>query len=486
MAAAVSSNAAVSSTAVPSSASSGARVGTRIRAALQAPFEETDTAALVATRVIYGLVMAISVWRLLHYGWLDDFFAKPTTFFTYYGFSFVKPLSVASMHVLAWGLCGLGICVSIGFFYRLSLALLLIGFAYLELVDVTNYLNHYYLAVLFGGLMLMMPLGRAGSIDARLFPRQRVTSFPAWATWLLRFQVGTVYFYAGMAKAQSDWLLHAQPLNLWLSARTSTPVIGPWLDERWVAYAMSWGGFLFDSTVAFFLLSGRTRRYAFAVVVMFHLTTQLLFPIGMFPTIMITSALVFFPPSWPRKFIDRLGRWAKLPLPSTAQPTSALTRRRKVGLALAAAYVVFQISMPLRAHAYGGNVLWHEQGMRFSWKVMVREKNGSITYYVDDPESGRTYVVSPRRYLTDRQAREFSSQPDMILALAHKIRDDYRAKGVKEPRVHAEAWVSLNGRPPSLMIDPKVDLAAVSDGVGKATWILPAPEGAPIHLRPLR
>ena len=41
--------------------------------------------------------------------------------------------------------------------------------------------------------------------------------------------------------------------------------------------------------------------------------------------------------------------------------------------------------MPLRAHLYGGNVLWHEQGMRFSWRVMARAKNGSVTFNVRDP-----------------------------------------------------------------------------------------------------
>jgi hypothetical protein len=118
--------------------------------------------------------------------------------------------------------------------------------------------------------------------------------------------------------------------------------------------------------------------------------------------------------------------------------------------------------------------------MRWAWKVMVREKNGSITYHVRDRDSGRTWQVSPMRYLTWRQANEMAGQPDLVLQVAHHVAADLRARGVRDPEVRAEAWVSLNGRPAALMIDPTVDLTQVSDGLGVADWILPAPEEPPL------
>jgi vitamin K-dependent gamma-carboxylase len=45
--------------------------------------------------------------------------------------------------------------------------------------------------------------------------------------------------------------------------------------------------------------------------------------------------------------------------------------------------------------------------------------------------------------------------------------------------------VSLNGRRLAPLIDPSVDLARVSDGLAKAPWILPAPEGPPPAIRPI-
>jgi vitamin K-dependent gamma-carboxylase len=38
-----------------------------------------------------------------------------------------------------------------------------------------------------------------------------------------------------------------------------------------------------------------------------------------------------------------------------------------------------------------------------------------------------------------------------------------------------EARTSLNGRPNQLLIDPRIDLTTVTDGLATAAWILPAP-----------
>ncbi len=440
--------------------------------------------ALVAFRVALGLLVSVSALRFLAYGWVDELFVKPTFFFTYWGFGWVKPLPAAGMHALFVGLAVLGVCFAAGFLYRAVALLLFVAFAYVQLLDVTNWLNHYYLVSLLLLLSATMPLGRAASVDAWLRPQTKLDAFPAWCTYLLRFQVGIVYVYAGLAKATSDWLLHAEPLNIWLSARTGMPVIGAIFDERWAAYAFSWAGFLFDTFIVAFLLWKRTRAYAYVVVLFFHAMTFLLFPIGLFPFIMCASALVFMSPTWPSTALTlvsspRARARARSPLPTASSP-----RVHPALIAVAASFCLLQLLIPLRHHLYGGNVLWHEQGMRFSWKVMVREKNGSITYIVESQRAHRTWYVSPHKYLTDRQERELATQPDLVLQLAHRVRDDFHAQGHDDVTVRVEAIVSLNGRAGAPMIDPSVDLVPIEDGLTKASWILPEPQGPPIHLRP--
>lgn len=459
----------------------------RVAQRLAAP---KPTGALVAFRVALGVLVTVSALRFLAYGWVDELFVKPTFFFTYWGFSWVKPLSASGMHALFVALAVLGVCFAAGLLHRVVAMLLFAAFAYVQLIDVTNWLNHYYLVSLLLLLSATMPLGRAASLEVLLFPKRRLETFPAWCTFLLRFQVATVYVYAGLAKATTDWLVHAQPLNIWLSARTGTPLLGAIFDERWAAYAFSWAGFLFDTTIVAFLLWRRSRAYAYVVVLGFHAMTWLLFPIGMFPFIMCASALVFMDPAWPSALFARVRRRARVE--TTAAPpgdASAAGASRvavpRWALAAMAVFCVVQVLAPLRHRLYGGNVLWHEQGMRFSWKVMVREKNGSITYVVRSAQAGRTWYISPHRYLTDRQERELSTQPDLVLQLAHHVRDDFRRQGHDDVTVQVEALVSLNGRSAAPMIDPAIDLARVDDGLSKASWILPEPAGPPIHLRPV-
>jgi vitamin K-dependent gamma-carboxylase len=430
-----------------------------------------DIAWLAAFRVLFGLTIVVSMARFIGYGWIDEFFVRPKFHFKYWGFEWVEVLPPDAMHALFWGLGGLALMVAAGVLFRLSALLLVLGFSYLQLIDVTTYLNHYYLASLLGLLLVCSPAHRAWSVDAWLRPSLRRQSVPGLVLLLFRFQVGVVYTFAGLAKAHGDWLLHAQPLRIWLSSHTDMPVIGWLFTYEWTAIMMSWGGFLFDTSVPWFLLWKRTRPYAYAVLVAFHLMVGKLFPIGMFPVIMMVAATVFFSPDWPRLRKFSIGESAS-PAPRFALP-------------LLAVYCALQLLLPIRFLAYGGNVCWHEQGMRFSWRVMVREKNGSVTYLVRNKQSGRTWQVEPRRYLTSVQEREISGQPDLILQLAHHVARDFAQRGLGPVEVRVDAQASLNGRPSARLIDPNVDLTTIEDGVAQASWILPAPEQAPPHIRPI-
>lgn len=449
----------------------------RVRDRLSQP---RDIAALAVFRVAFGAIVTISALRFLCFGWVDQLFVMPRFHFRYWAFSWIPTPSPEAAWALFVALAVLGALVAVGLLFRPAVALLFLVFTYLQLVDVATYLNHYYLVSLLALLLSFMPAHRWLSVDALLRPALRAETTPNWVYLLLRAQVAVVYVNAGLAKATADWLLHAQPLDIWLSARTSLPLVGPFLDAPVVAYAASWAGFLFDTTIVVWLSWRRTRRAAYGAVLAFHAMTWVLFPpIGMFPVIMVVAALVFFEPAWPRRFFVRQPAVNVTPSPP---PTR---RRFALGLTLALTFLALQIGVPLRTHLYAGNVSWHEQGMRFSWRVMTREKNGSVTFVVRDPRDGREWLVPPGKYLTRVQEREMAVQPDLILQLAQRIARDFAAAGRPGVRVYADARVSLNGRPAERLIDPEVDLASEADGLAPKSWILPAPGGNPPLLRRL-
>jgi vitamin K-dependent gamma-carboxylase len=466
-----------------------------------------DAAWLVAFRVLFGLTLAFSMQRFLANGWVERFYVAPSFHFKYWGFEWVEALPAPYMHWLFVGLFVLALAVAAGFLFRIAAFAFAAGFTYVQLIDVSTYLNHYYLAALLAFLLALSPAHRVHSVDAWLAARFRRRSSPAVAVqkpevarawlYLFRFQVGIVYTFAGLAKAQSDWLIHAQPLRIWLGSVTDLPLLGWFVTLPFAPLIFAWCGFLFDSTVVAFLLWNRTRPFAYAVVVVFHVLTRLLFPIGMFPAIMMLSALVFFSPEWPRTLLARTRGWfvrgganaapPERELPGAPAPAGFArpSRLALAGLTLGALYCATHLLLPLRFLAYGGNVLWHEQGMRFSWRVMLRAKGGSTTFLVKSPASGRRFYVPPRDYLNQMQENEMSSQPDLIVQLAHRIRDDFAARGFGPVEVYAETRVSLNGRRSVPFLDPRVDLAKFDNHLDLRDLVLPPPTETPPHTRPV-
>lgn len=450
----------------------------RLRHTLGRP---VDGASLAAFRIIFGLAMAFAMIRYTLSGWIDEVLVQPSFFFKFKGFEWVPVWSPEALYALLIALAALALCVSAGLLYRLTAPLFWLGFTLLQLMDVTNYLNHYYLVVLLSGYLVFLPAHRLWSVDAwrrRRAGRPWAPTVPAWAVYLIRAQIAVVYVHAGLAKVNADWLLHGQPMGIWMASRADAPIIGPLITLPGAALVMSWLGCLYDLTIPLWMSWRRTRPLAYVAVIAFHLATQALFDIGMFPTLMMTSTLIFFGFGWPRALLRRLG--AAAPTPTIPPQPRPMAKAALIPLAL---WCTFQALWPLRSHLYPGHVLWDELGMRFSWRVMIREKHGNVTYHVTQKETGRVFQVDPRRYLEWRQYSEMSGQPDLIIQLAHHIHDDCLRRGLGETEVRVEALVSLNGRPPASMMNPEVDLIRLPDTWPPAWWT-PHPGGDPLTARP--
>ena len=379
------------------------------------------------------------------------------------------------IHFALLGLASL--CVALGFRYRLSIIAFFALFTYVELIDKTTYLNHYYWVSLASLLMIFLPLNRYASMDARRNPSLRADTVQAWVVWALRAQVGVVYFFGGIAKLNPDWLLRGQPMRIWLYNTSDLFLIGPLLREEWVAFAMSWCGAAFDLTIVYWLLWRRSRPLAYAVLVVFHVATWLLFPIGMFPWIMIFASLIFFSPDWPHRLKSRvLGRQEPPSEPVTGEGDDVSPSRRVIAAAaLALVFVLAQFATPLRHWAYPGNVRWNDDGYRFSWRVMLTEKTGHVRFRVTLPTLAETRLVYPEDYLTPIQTERMAYQPDMILATVRLIAHDFRSLD-DAVEVRADAFVSFNGRPVARFVDPDVDLARIEPGIWPKRWVLPAPD----------
>ena len=426
----------------------------RIRAGLADLARPVSIAPLIIFRISFGLLMFVSLLRFEWRGWVDSVYVTPKFHFTYMGFEWVRQAGATGMHLLFLLVAVAALFVALGLFYRVAIVVFFIGFTYIELIDVTTYLNHYYFISLVAFLMIWLPAGSDYSLDIRLHPKRRRQTTSAWTINILRCQIAIVYIFAGLAKLNADWLLHAEPMRTWLPAKTHLPLIGPLLYKEWVAYFFSWFGAAYDLFIVFFLLYRKTRVVAYGFVLIFHIATAIFFPgIGLFPYVMIVSSLIFFP----------------------GRAITAATNDKPIktpGLALAV-YVVIQLLIPARFLLYPGGLFWHEEGYRFSWRVMLMEKSGAAYFTIRDSTGSRSYVVDNKDFLTPLQEKMMSTQPDMILKYAHHLADEYARKGVPKPKVYGEVYVALNGRRSRLFVDSAVDLAAQPLSWRHYRWVLP-------------
>jgi Vitamin K-dependent gamma-carboxylase len=426
-------------------------------------YQPVSVYPLAGFRILYGLLLMASTVRFWYNGWIEKMYIDPQLFFPWPGFEWIQPLYGKAMYLPFVAMFVASIGIALGRYYRGSCALFFVCFTYVELIDRTNYLNHYYFISLLTFLLFIVPANEA-CVWRR---KNKTTTTPRFYLLILQGQILLVYFFAGIAKLESSWLLDAMPLKLWLPAHAQLPWIGSIMHYPETAYIFSWCGCLYDLFIPFFLCHPRTKIGAFIGVIIFHVVTSILFPIGVFPYVMIASAAIFLPASW---FEKALGAKTQLAIEST--PTLKINKRFAGFLML---YFSIQVLMPFRYVLYPGHLLWTEQGYRFSWRVMLNEKAGTALFYAKD-QNGKVRHFENSKYLTAMQEKQMSFQPDMLVTYAQHLKKQALAEGLIAPTIHGIVYVAWNGRPSQKLVNENEDMSSLSNSMWvNQKWILPSP-----------
>jgi hypothetical protein len=414
--------------------------------------------------------MVWQCYRYFSYDWIHLFYIEPKFLFKYYGFDWVHPLPGKGMYyVFAWLMFNSAL-VAIGWKYRFAIINVFLTFTYIFLLDEARYLNHFYLVLLIAFLMCFISAENSYSVDAK--QKKLNNSIPYWHLFILLLMMEIMLVYAGVVKIQTDWL-NGLPLSLWLSTRTDTPIIGPYLDKNWVHLSASYFAIAIHLLGAPLLLFKKTRAFAFGFYTVFHGLNSILFNIGIFPILTIAGTTLFLSTSWPRRFFN-----SKSFIPKTYTNSSGF----KVIATLLGLFFILQILLPLRHYIYPGNVLWTDEGHKFSWRMKLREKNGTAAFYIRDPQTGQQWNVNPKSYLLPRQIDKVTTRPDLALQFAHFLAKQWQQNhSVENPDVRAWLAVSLNGRPTAQLIKTSVNLAVVKSSLLPADWIYISEHEKPIE-----
>jgi HTTM domain/Vitamin K-dependent gamma-carboxylase, lumenal domain len=439
----------------------------RLKLYLSAP---VSAQSLAVMRIVFGLIMTWEYMRFVGANRIVRYYAEPMFNFPYFGWDWIRPLPEPYIY-WAWDLVGLcAFLVALGLLYRVAIVVFTVVFVYFFLLDQVQYLNHFYMVILYAVLLCFMPANRMWSLDALLFRSRRSDFIPRWPVSVLRWQTEVILIFAGLVKIAPDWL-QGQPLFLWLRGKEDAVYFGALFHYDWAIVAGSWATVALHVLGAPLLLWKRTRLWIFLIYCIFHISNANLFNIGIFPWMTIAVTLIFFEPDWP----TRVFRFVSRREPPEAVPSTVSVRAiGTAGVVALLAWFAVQIYLPLRQGLFRNNVAWTDDGHKFSWRMRIFDRDARGYFFVRDPKTGETWEAEPKDILSPRSAARVMTRAELVHGFAQKIEEMMRERGHEDVEVYAHIEKSLNGRAFQTFIDPEVDLTEVPfNYFGPDPWVVP-------------
>eukprot|EP00750_Incisomonas_marina_P032432 INCI9174.4.p1 GENE.INCI9174.4~~INCI9174.4.p1 ORF type:complete len:559 (-),score=56.32 INCI9174.4:431-2032(-) len=448
--------------------------------------------------------------------------------------SFMMPL-VEGLPVLSvrwlWVLCytfdvAVVLGPILGLLYRPCMVIITAIHTYFFMLSKTAHNNHYYLISILCGMLTLCPADQNLSVPWRTLLRKASSCvalkcktpkpdqldtptasdlMPRWYFLVHQWQIALVYFFAGVAKIDGDWLQGRFMFKVmvekvpWLPLNVTWSLWQPFGDPFSIDFVVlskmaAWGGCIFDTLVPIALLWPRTRWLGLGLNLAFHGANSLMFTIGIFPLMMVFTNLLFVPTTglnaYIRKGIDILTSGCECTKKSNAETldaingvaTTAHTKeesskpkesfkrhpKNRCLMALFGLHFLVQAVVPLRHFVIPSDVNWSEEGHRYSWHMKLRTKMcHRLQMTATDPATGRSKVIleyqrgSPPVIakgldLFTAQINKMCKVPDMLTQAATL----FQQRADRPLQIRATAEVSMNLRPPQLLVDPNVDLVA--------------------------
>lgn len=429
--------------------------------------------------------------QVLNWG-INDFvgedLVKPLIHFKYYFFSFLEPLPQEFLQMLMLLLGVAAVMISLGYFYRWAVGFWFIGFTYLWLLDKGFFNNHYYLISILLGMMFFLEADKWNPFKKGGPGRATV---PRWQVLALCAQIFIVFFWAGLNKLQAGWLVNHQPIAFILDYKAQFTGEDIWKSPA-LESLMVWGGLLFDLLVIPALWWKRTRWFALAGMVVFNGFNFWVFHdvggIGIFPWLVLATAVLFFPADTGEKVYSRIKRLQNRPPKkqkktgkSPAANASPSSTGMTVPMKTFMLFLAFQLIFPARHLLIPGHVDWTGEGQRFAWRMKIFYKDFEMHWYmVGDGGQGIRYEVDPGKMLTPKQYTALAYYPDLIPPTARFLREDALKKGLQNPVIQVDFVSGLNGWPRQSLLNPQTDASQLTiHPFRKSSWIIPYRYGEP-------
>lgn len=441
-------------------------------------FTPVPSVTLALLRIGFGLIIC---WQFLLFKQIFDDYIPNTEFnITYPYLSFIRPLGEPwfSLSFIFFMLASL--LFAAGYRVRITGALILIGCFYYFHIDETIYNNHYYLYILISFIFLF-----TASDSSLKLGKSNLLPVPRWQVFLLQFQLLVLYFFGGVAKLNSEWLLQAEPVRTWLPDMLGPTVFG-WLSDQQrlvAAYSIAYSGLMLDLCAGFLLFSSRTRRFIIPVLLLFHASNAIFFNIGTFPFFGMLSIVIFLDP---QKVLAKLNDWKLVTIAKKqTAPLMATSTRDKWVICFVVTYMFVQVVLPLRHFAIPGNVLWDERAYKFSWFMKLRSKDSIVALKVKIDGDPLDYFIDLNDYkLTKKQFKYIFTKPLVAVTFAKQLEQRIKDnnKIAEDIKIYPEFYIKLNAYNYQLLMDTGIDLTSINQpliDVNDYPWIMKFNPDAP-------
>jgi hypothetical protein len=417
---------------------------------------------LIIFRVAFGSALFIWALGMLLSGEVYHQYIEPKFFFHYRYFQWVEPLPEILMYIIFISLTAFAVMIVLGYYFRVSVFAFTLLLFYIVLIDKSSYLSYYYFMLLLLTMLFFSPAHRMFSMDILRKPNLRVDYVPRWCILAFQAQIIAVFYFAGMAKLNSEWLFGGSPVNIWLNElmKGCGWEIGVSAFYK-ISIFISWVLILYDFLIPQFLFDSKTSTKAYIVVVLVQLLGFILFPVGYFPFLIIFSSLIFLREKLISEMISRVSYFLYDIFQFKAEIFKARGgimlnyRNKKLFPVLISIFFAVQITFPVVLFLKWGSKKWATTAFQFSWQLFINHKEGDLQawYYLDD--SNTVQHVRLTDYLTEIQKKRMLTDPNLIIQFVEFLNKEHLKQG---NQLHVAASLSKNGAQPILLIDPEKSL----------------------------
>jgi len=357
---------------------------------------------------------------------------------------------------------------------------------YIFLLDKSKWNNHSYLFGLFSIIFFYADANNYCSLDGLIFKGKKIKNkhVPNIQYIIPRLQIFLLYFYAALKKTDSDWLAGYSMGNLGKSKQFD-PLRWMGLSNDTInLYFVHIAGFMIDLLSPFLLLSDKTRKIGFVVMISFHGMNSQLFNIGMFPYTCLATMFIFNHNDCFRKFLgDRSEcikneKWCvydedekskndenkKEKSDSKKVKDSAPGLKHNIYLFIGLFYMAIQLFLPYSHFLTLGYNGWTQGTYGYSWDMMIHSFATQHTkIYYKDPQTGQDGYLRTDSYTSGRASSRWTSHPDQLYQYATCLNDRLRKVLDKQPEdpdleIYFDCWKSMNKRFHQRTYNPQIDI----------------------------